>query len=68
MLVKLANCLKPGEEGSLSVGVMFLASGSFGFRAAVEEIEGVQEGGGKVRFSQELRVDVVWEKRQENIT
>lgn len=55
--------LQPGEVVDMKVGVVFLAEGTFGFRAAVEEIE---LDGRKaapnvlpiVRFSEVLSVEV----------
>ena len=58
--------LQPGEEAEMRVGVVFLAEGTFGFRAAVEQfrLKGSEGTEGEVvrvpdvRFSEALRVDV----------
>ena len=51
--------LAPGETGVFSVGLVFLAEGTFAFRAAVEEVQLRQvDELPNVRFSQALRVDV----------
>lgn len=53
--------LQQGETALHTVGVIFLASGHFSFRVAVEEInlETASETPPKIRFSPLLRVDVV---------
>ena len=58
--------MQPGDEVEMKVGVVFLAEGTFGFRAAVEEMnqdnqkaaDGVPGALPIVRFSEVLSVDV----------
>ncbi|WWD18356.1 hypothetical protein CI109_102806 [Kwoniella shandongensis] len=58
----LLSPLKKGEKGEWNLGgVMFLAKGKYGFRAAVEQVDEDGEGaveGKKVWFSSVLHVDV----------
>jgi hypothetical protein len=59
--------LQPGEEAEMKVSVVFLAEGTFGFRAAVEEMDLSDDRSAPhrelgalpvVRFSEVLLVDV----------
>ena len=60
ILSRVLPLLDPGEETEHSVGVVFLASGKFTFRAVVEEVKGENTDNAepKVRFSPLLQVDV----------
>lgn len=59
-LARTLPLLQPGAEANHTVGVLFLASGNYSFRAAVEEVDlaATSEDPPNIRFSPILHVDV----------
>ena len=61
-LTRVLSPLQPGETGRHDLGVIFLASGDYAFRAALEEVDlsiTKEETVPKVRFSPVLHVKVI---------